>query len=164
LADDRADAGSGCSANDGPFEASAEHRTENRATGAANQSTFSWTNATLIPAMIVMVISVAIVVVVVAAATAIAHSVVVGAIVVVLREGRHNAGSEEKGSDKDRFSKLGHSRLDASSFTQVEAIFSKSPQLRLNPFIMSNLILHFLCGRVIQNTKRAHDPNLTTSL
>jgi hypothetical protein len=112
----RADAGAGCSADKRSFEATAEDRTEGRATGAANEGTFAGADAALAMIVVVVVVVVRVaVVVVVPAACAVTHAVVVGAVVilVVLRDGGKDTGREQEGSEENRFSELVHPRLDA---------------------------------------------------
>jgi hypothetical protein len=113
LANNRADARTSCSADDSSLKAAAEDRTESRATGPADQRAFARTDSTLIPPVIIMVGTVVVVVVAVAAASAVAHAIVVGAVVMVLREPGYDRGCEEKRSDEDRFSKLAHLHSDA---------------------------------------------------
>jgi hypothetical protein len=112
----RADAGAGCSADKGSFEATAEDRAEDRATGAANESAFARADAALAMIVVVIVVIVRVaVVVVVTAACAVTHAVVVGAVVVVvvLRGGGKDTGREQDRSEENRFSELVHPRLDA---------------------------------------------------
>jgi len=99
--------------NDGALQTAAKDRTQHSAPGPADQRTLTRTNTALTMVVMVIVVTIVAVVIAVAAASTIADSVVVGVIVMMLRKRRHNRSSEEKRSYKDRFSKLGHPKLDA---------------------------------------------------
>jgi len=113
LTNHRADAGTCCSADDSSLKTAAEDRAEYRAAGPANQRAFAGTNSPLIPPMVVVIRAVVVVVVAVAAASAVAHTVVVGAVVTVLREPGNDRGCEDKRSDEYRLSELAHLHSDA---------------------------------------------------
>jgi hypothetical protein len=107
-----ADAGPGCSSDDGALEAAAEDCAQDCAAAGTNQGSFAGADAALVAAVIVVVVGAAVVVVVVvASAAAVTHAVVIGVVSVVLRW--ENAGGEQERNEEDRFFKLGHFGLDA---------------------------------------------------
>jgi hypothetical protein len=111
VAYDRADAGPGRSADEGSLEAATEDRAKEGPAARADERAFTWANAALIAAMIVMIVAV-VATVVVAAAAAVTHAII-KIVVVVLRGDGEKARREQKWSDEDRFSQLGHPKLDA---------------------------------------------------
>jgi len=99
---DRADAGSGRSADDGSLEAATEDCAKEGSAARADEGALTWANAALIAAMIVMIVAVIAVVVVVAAAAAVTHAII--KIVVVLRGDGEEARREQKWGNEDRSS------------------------------------------------------------
>jgi hypothetical protein len=116
LANDCTDAGTGRAANDRALQTAAEDRTERSAAGPANQRTLTRPNATLLRLLVmavVIVVRAIMAVVVIPALRAVPHAVVVGAIVLVLREPGNACGNKDEGGNEDRFSNRAHLPLDA---------------------------------------------------
>jgi Flp pilus assembly protein TadB len=113
LSNHRTNPRTGRTADDGALQPATKHRTQHSSPGPADQRALTWTDAALTMVVMVVIAPIMAVVVAIAATPAVAYAVVVGAIVMVLRKSRRNRRSEQKRSNKDRFSKLGHMRLDA---------------------------------------------------
>lgn len=122
LADDCADSGSGCAADDGSFEAAAEDCAEKSAATRADESAFSGTDSALIAISVVVTV-----VVVIAATTAVANSVIeVGILISILGAGSHRqeiCGQHERG-DEYSFSYLHHAGFDAGLMGCVRIFFA----------------------------------------
>jgi hypothetical protein len=82
LANDCADACSGCAANDGSFQAATEKSAEDRAATSADEGTFSGPNAAL--TAIVSIVAVVVATIVVTAMSAISDTAIEVIVVVVL--------------------------------------------------------------------------------
>ena len=92
------------------LQTAAKNRAQRSATRRTNQRALAWTNPTL---PVIVMVGPVVAVVVVAAAAAIPHAVVVGLVMMLLRNRGEGSRYEEKRSDQKRRSKLAHLQSDA---------------------------------------------------
>ncbi len=109
-----ADARARSSSHDGSLQTAAEDRAQSRTSCRSNQSAFARPNPALVLPVVVMVRTI-VWVVVVPAMSATAHTVVISAVVMRLREPGNNRRRKNKKNNKNRVPEPAHPRLDANS-------------------------------------------------